>query len=219
MLQSIRNRIVIGENTGGVAQFSSTCGYYLPNSKIILNLPRQLIFIPGLEECIGYLPDYWLDTVEPEEEVLKWLDDPENYQFRYSNSYSELLENMGVSVVLPEDVKIIVPGTEIPDSLAEFSGKWYGLSDGILEHLLVVEKISSNKDVDAIYAWGVAYQWNINEPGWKRYRGVFENDKLILTDNENNIKITYSINPDGTMYSLYERPGIYSHTELEKLDK
>ena len=84
--RSVKNSIIIGENTGGSAQFSSTCGFYLPHSKFIANLPRQFIIIPNLEECVGYLPDYWLDTHEPVREVLKWLDDPENYQFKYSSS-------------------------------------------------------------------------------------------------------------------------------------
>ena len=68
--QSVKNRIVIGENTGGSAQFPSACGYCLPNSKFIANLPRHFIVIPGLEECIGYLPDYWLNTSEPVKEVM-----------------------------------------------------------------------------------------------------------------------------------------------------
>ena len=217
--QGIKNRLVIGENTGGVAQFSSTCGYYLPNSKLIINLPRQLILIPGLKECVGYLPDYWLDTNEPLEEVLKWLDDPDIYQFKYSISFKKMMETLKISAVLPEDVKIIPPSPKVPDSLAIFSGKWYGLSDGILDHLLVVEKIINGKEVDAIYAWGVAYQWGINQPGWKRYKAQFQNKKLVLTEKDSKIKITYKINSDGTMEAIYERPGIYSRAELTKLDK
>jgi hypothetical protein len=216
--QSVKNRMVIGENTGGVAQFSSTCGYYLPNSKIITNLPRQLIIIPGLEECIGYLPDYWLDTMDPLNEVLRWLENSENYQFTYSNSYKEMLKNMEMDAALPKNAKAITPSSDIPKDLAQYSGKWYGLSDGILEHLLLVEKISNSNDIDAIYAWGVAYQWNINEPGWNRYKGKFQKNKLVLTDKNASIKITYSINADGTMNGIYERPGIYSQTELTKLD-
>lgn len=77
--QSVKNRIIIGENTGGVAQFSDACEFYLPNSKFIAKLPRQFLIIPGLEECVGYLPDYWLDTSEPLEEVMRWLQDRDNY--------------------------------------------------------------------------------------------------------------------------------------------
>ncbi|NQV15172.1 hypothetical protein HQ531_06910 [bacterium] len=216
--QSIKNTIVIGENTGGVAQFSSTCEYYLPYSNLLLNLPRQLIFIPGLEECVGYLPDYWLDTREPVEEVLKWLKDPNAYQFKYTSSYKEMLKALDVSAVLPEDTKIVKPDSEIPDSLARYSGKWYGVSDGILDHLLVVEKIKSSKEVEAIYAWGVAYQWNIMEPGWERFKGEFEDERLVLRASGRNQTITYEINLDGSMTAIYERPGVRSFTEMSRID-
>ena len=216
--RSISNQIIIGENTGGSAQFSSTCEYILPHSKLILNLPRQLIFIPGLEECVGYLPDYWLDTCDPVEEVLSWLKDPQHYQFEYQNSYVEMLEAMTASIVLPEDVIIVTPSAKLSQSRADFSGKWFGVSDGILDHMLVVEKITNSRDVDAIYAWGVAYQWGINQPGWERFKGAFEGDKLVLKRADGGLTITYWINLDGTMGSVYERPGIYSRTDLAKLE-
>ncbi|MBC8375319.1 MAG: hypothetical protein H8E26_04680 [FCB group bacterium] len=214
---SMTNRITIGENTGGVAQFSSTCEYVLPHSRMVLNLPRQLIFIPGLEECVGYLPDYWLDTHEPLEEVLKWLETPEQYQFKYAQSYDEFLESLAITTVLPKDAQISAPGPDVPDSLARYSGKWFGVSDGILDHMLVVEKITNSTGVDAIYAWGVAYQWGINQPGWERFKGVFEDGKLLLKRTDGGQTITYWINSDGSMSSVYERPGIYSRTEMTKL--
>ncbi|NQT61489.1 MAG: hypothetical protein HQ556_00900 [Candidatus Marinimicrobia bacterium] len=216
--RSIPDQIIIGENTGGSAQFSSTCEYVLPHSRLVLKLPRQLIFIPGLEECVGYLPDYWLDTQDPVEEVMSWLKDPNHYQFQYPNSYAEMLETMTPSIVLPEDVKIARPSLEIAEAQTQFSGKWFGVSDGILDHMLVVEKITNSSDVDAIYAWGVAYQWGINQPGWERFKGVFEDGKLILGRADGSQTITYWINPDGNMSSVYERPGIYSRSELTKLE-
>ncbi len=213
---SVSDRIVIGENTGGVAQFSSTCAYVLPNSRLVLNLPRQLIFIPGLEECVGYLPDYWLDTHLPLEETLKWLESPEKYQFHYTETYEELVERLGLSTLLPEDVHIHQPDPDIPDSLAVFSGKWFGVSDGVLDHMLVVENISVSGEVNAIYAWGVAHQWGVN-PGYERFKGIFQNGKLVLQDKDRNLIITYEIRPDGSMDSWYKRPGINSYTEMVKL--
>ena len=217
--QSIKRRIIIGENTGGSAQFSSACGYYLPNSKFIANLPNQIILIPGLEECVGYLPDYWLDTMDPLGEVLKWIDDPDHYQFKYSCGYAEEMEKINISPALPEDIDIITPGSKVPNSLRVYSGKWYGVWNGILDHVLVIEKIDDNLEVDAIYSWGIAYQWDINKPGWKRYTGKFENEKLILTDDNTKIKITYRLNSAGTLNATYKRPGIFSRTTLTKMDK
>lgn len=216
--ESITNRVTVGENTGGVAQFSSKCAYTLPYSRLVLNLPRQLIFIPGLEECVGYLPDYWLDTNEPLNEVIKWLKTPEEYQFEYSQSYTELLGTLEMSAAPPPDSKISPPGGHIPDSLAQFSGKWFGVNDGVLDHLLVVEKINNPNDVQAVYAWGVAYQWGVNQPGWERFNGVFEGDKLVLKRVGGGLTMSYWMNPDGSMSSVYERPGINSQADLTKLD-
>ena len=215
---SIKNRITIGENTGGVAQFSSACAYVLPHSRLVLNLPRQLIFIPGLEECVGYLPDYWLDTHDPMEEILKWLKAPDQYQFRYRQSYAELLEALDVVTVFPEDTQISKPGPDVPDSLARFSGKWVGASDGILDHMLAVENISADGKVEAIYAWGVAYIWGLNNPGWARYKGEFHGSKLVLTAPNGILTISYEIRSDGSMDSWYRRPGIISYTELVRLE-
>ena len=215
---SLKDRITMGENTGGSAQFSSTCAYVLPHSRLVLNLPRQLIFIPGLEECVGYLPDYWLDTHDPMAEILKWLKSPDQYQFTYRHSYVELLEALDVVTVFPEDTQISKPGPDVPDSLARYSGKWVGASDGILEHMLAVENISADGKVEAIYAWGVAYIWGINSPGWARYKGEFQGSKLVLTAPDGMLTISYEIKPDGSMDSWYKRPGIISYSELVRLE-
>lgn len=216
--QSVKNSITIGENTGGVVQFSDDQQYYLPNSKIIAKLPRRLILIPGFEECVGYLPDYWLDTLDPIKEVISWLNDPENYQFKFSSSYNEMLEDNNLAPLLPADASIIAPGSKVPKTLRLFSGKWFGISGGILDHLLVVEKINDKLEVNAIYSWGVAYQWNINQPGWKRYEGKFENEKLILADKNSRTKITYKMNSNGTLDATYERPGVFSRITLTRLN-
>jgi len=217
--QSVRDRLLIGENTGGVSQFSSACGYYLPNSKFVANIPRHFVLIPGFEECVGFLPDYWLDSMEPVQEVLRWLNDPDNYQFTYSCKYDDMLKHLGLGASLPADVKIVVPGLTVPESLRVYSGKWFGISDGMLDHLLVVEKIESNSDVSAIYSWGVAYQWNINEPGWRRFKGRFEHNQLILADDKKGLKITYEYTSDGTLAATYERPGVFNQTELTKISR
>jgi len=217
--RAVKNSIIIGENTGGSAQFSSTCGYYLPHSKFIANLPRQFIIIPGLEECIGYLPDYWLDTMEPVEEVINWLDDPENYQFKYSTTYREMKNKVNVSPVIPKDVEIIPPGSKVPNSHWAFSGKWSGVWDGILENMLVVEKIDDNLKVEAIYSWGVAYQWNLNEPGWHRYTGKIDKHTLVLSDETSKTTITYRLNQDGILTATFQRPGIFSRAILKKVQE
>jgi hypothetical protein len=193
--------------------------YYLPNSKFVVILPRRFLLIPGLEECVGFLPDYWLDSMEPLKEVLYWLRDPDNYQFKYSSNFAEMLKKNNLAPVLPDDIKIISPSLKVPKLLRAFSGKWLGVSDGILDHMLVVEEINDNLEVNAIYSWGVAYQWNINQPGWQCYKGKFENQKLILADEKNKIKITYKLNSNGTLDATFECPGVFSCATLSRLDK
>jgi hypothetical protein len=214
--QSIRNRIVVGENTGGCGMFSSACGYYLPNSKLIVNLPRHFILIPGFEECVGFFPDYWLNTSDPLKEIMNWLKDPDNYRFTYSSSFDQEEKTNASSLVLPDDLELVAPGADIPANTARFLGKWFGVSDGVLDHLLIVEKIHSNDDIDAIYAWGTAPQWNIHKPGYRRFRGKIENQKLILTDGT--VTITYTFISEKELHSTYERPGVFSITELTKIE-
>ena len=181
-------------------------------------LPRQFILIPGLEECVGYLPDYWLDTHMPVGEVLRWLDDPDNYQFKYSTSYNDFAKKQNISPALPNDVKITNPGSKVPESIAAFSGKWFGIADGVLDNMLVVETIYANHQVDAIYSLGVAYQWGIDQPGWQRYKGKIENEKLLLTNDQSKLRITYELISDTTLLSTYQRPGIFSRTRLTKIE-
>lgn len=214
--ESIKNRILIGENTGGAGQFSSNCNYYLPNSKIIVRLPRHFIFIQGFEESVGYMPDYWLDTEDPFNEVIKWITDPENYCFKYQSSYTDMLKNKQNNIVLPDDVKILKPKPNIANELSKFSGRWFGLDGGVLEHVLVVEKITASNNIEAIYAWGNAPQWGV-ESGWMRMIGYFENGKLILEKND--IKIIYTLKPDRTMISLFEKPGVIAEARLIKMNE
>jgi hypothetical protein len=101
----------------------------------------------------------------------------------------------------------------------KFSGKWFGVVDGVLDHMLVVEKINDNLEVDAIYSWGVAYQWGIHQPGWTRYKGKILQNTIVLEDKANQIMITYRLNPDGTLEQTYQRPGIFSRSIMSKVYK
>ncbi|NUN08443.1 MAG: hypothetical protein HUU54_04630 [Ignavibacteriaceae bacterium] len=216
--QSVKNRIIIGENTGGVAQFSDLCEFYLPNSKFILRLPRQFLIIPALEECLGYIPDYWLDTNQPVEEVMRWLENRNSYQFRYGEPFNEFLKKNNYANVLPEKFSIVPPSVGIPDELKKFSGKWFGVADGILDNILIVEKIINRHEAEVIYSWGVAFQWGVGTPGWQRYTASIENGILTIRDKKQQVKITYSFNQDGTLNSVYERPGAISKTTLMRMN-
>ncbi|MCK4357522.1 MAG: hypothetical protein KAW92_02025 [Candidatus Cloacimonetes bacterium] len=82
--KSIKNNIFIGENTGGVGRFGEMLSYYLPNSNILLQLPSKIFFYPGYDcpEGVGFMPDYWLDLSRPVKEVVRWLMNPDTYQYK-----------------------------------------------------------------------------------------------------------------------------------------
>lgn len=57
---------------------------------------------------------------------------------------------------LPTDVRVVPPEAAVPQQLAAFSGKWSGVWDGILHHILVVEEITPPHAAVIVYAWGTA---------------------------------------------------------------
>ena len=217
----VKNRILIGENTGGSGMFSSACDYYLPNSKFIAKIPRHFILIPDFEECRGFLPDYWINTTEPVKEISDWLLNNQSYQFTYKSSFNQFLENRAKTsdLVFPENMTINPPPEAIPKELAKFSGSWFGVADGILNTAIVVEEIYNKHEAKAIYAWGVAPRWNINKAGWQRFSGKFQHGNLVLSDETKTQIITLKIMPNGKMEECYQRPGIYSKVILTKIEE
>jgi len=79
--KSVPGAVIIGENSAGVGTFGEVHSYGLPNSLIRMRIPSKLFLMPGFEEGTGFLPDYWLDSSEPVEEVVDWLNNPDTYQF------------------------------------------------------------------------------------------------------------------------------------------
>jgi len=216
----VKNRILIGENTGGSGMFSSACEYYLPNSKFIAKLPRHFILIPDFEECRGFLPDYWINTTEPLKEISAWIQNRKSYRFEYTHSFNEVLKNRANTsdLVFPENMTVQAPPEDIPEQFARFSGTWFGVDDGILNTAIVVEEIVNQHKAKAIYAWGVAPQWNINKAGWQRLEGEFRDGKLILPHQTSSQIITLKMLPDGKIEETYQRPGINTKIILTIID-
>jgi hypothetical protein len=55
---------------------------------------------------------------------------------------------------LPAHTKVIPPSSDVPRSIATFSGVWKGRWGDILPSILVVENIAASGDARVIYAWG-----------------------------------------------------------------
>lgn len=76
--KSLRNFILIGENTMGCNTFGNVASYELTNSHIICRIPNVINLCEDPADCIeggGFTPDYWVDSVDVESEVLRWIED------------------------------------------------------------------------------------------------------------------------------------------------
>ena len=79
--RSIPEAVVVGENSAGIGTFGDVLQYWLPNSRIRLQVPHKIFLMPGFGEGVGFAPDYWLDSSSPVEEVVDWLNNPQTYRF------------------------------------------------------------------------------------------------------------------------------------------
>ncbi len=77
----LKNSIFIGENSASSGSFRDVCMYILPNSKIKFQLPFKLFLFKDSYEGVGYVPDYWLDSKNPINEIINWIKNPEDYIF------------------------------------------------------------------------------------------------------------------------------------------
>lgn len=84
MARSVPNVVLVGENTAGCNRFGNIIVYCLPNSKIKFQLASSVSLLPGFEEGVGFMPDYWIDSADPVGEVVRWLNNPDTYRFRLS---------------------------------------------------------------------------------------------------------------------------------------
>jgi hypothetical protein len=116
---------------------------------------------------------------------------------------------------LPLDVRIVPPETAVLQQLAAFSGKWSGVWDGLLHHVLVVEEITPPHAV-VVYAWGTAPQWQIAQPGWSRVQGEFVDGALKLSL-RHPATAMYRLQPDGTLDAIYEWAGGISRANLTRV--
>ena len=70
--KSVKNNILIGENSAGVGLFGEVQSYILRHSMIRLGIPCK-IFLNGVNEGEGYLPDYWVDSPDLIGAVTQWI--------------------------------------------------------------------------------------------------------------------------------------------------
>jgi len=113
------------------------------------------------------------------------------------------LPQASASVPLPSDLRIVQPSTGVSKELGVFSGKWTGVWDGILNHILVVEEINPPHAI-AVYAYGAAREWGIDRPNWSRVRGEFIDGTTLKLSLPRPATVIYRMRQDGTLDATYE---------------
>ena len=61
-----------GCNSLGIGHFGDLCIYYLPNSQIVLWCPQK-VFDAGIQETVGFEPDFWIDSHDVVSAVLNHI--------------------------------------------------------------------------------------------------------------------------------------------------
>lgn len=59
LLEEEKNLFYIGENSGGCFNYGNVFCYQLPNSGMAIYLPSMKMKSGIIEECKGYMPNYW----------------------------------------------------------------------------------------------------------------------------------------------------------------
>jgi hypothetical protein len=126
-----------------------------------------------------------------------------------------LSQTLPQNVPLPADLKVVVPDASLPPDVKQFSGRWVGSwSDPGLDHVLVVEEISSPDHVTAVYAYGTNQY--VPKAGFTRVRGKIDARKLTFTL-RNGAVVTYVLALDGELKGEYERPGAIVRATMKRV--
>jgi len=120
------------------------------------------------------------------------------------------------NVPMPPGLRVLSPGNDVPAELAEFSGKWYGVWDNILEHVLVVKEVTPTHVV-VVYAVGTAPAWNIHQPRWYEVNAEFVDKALVVKFPRIQVTVTYKMNKDGMLSGTYESARGASRATLKQL--
>lgn len=118
------------------------------------------------------------------------------------------------AVPLPSDLKIVLPDASIPEEFARFSGKWHGLWDEKMGHILVVERIVTPEEVHVIYAYEKFPEYRAYTANWHRVIGKFKNGELYLELREGEIAIYKYKN--GRLIASYRKGPYHSVATLTK---
>lgn len=118
----------------------------------------------------------------------------------------------GGDVKLPDNVKIEPPASSVPAKRAAFSGRWQGIWDGPLAHVLIVEEVTTDEAV-VVYAWGPTSQV---QGGFSRVRAKFKDDTTLVVTLQRPATASYAMQPDGTLNGVYEWSGGIARAKMRR---
>jgi len=80
--KSLKNAIFIGENSMGCNTFGNVASYQLKHSGIVLRVPNMINLCKNPDDCAegkGFTPDFWVDALDVQAEVIRWLRNRKTY--------------------------------------------------------------------------------------------------------------------------------------------
>jgi hypothetical protein len=117
---------------------------------------------------------------------------------------------------LPDHPMIYPPATDVPASVAAFSGAWVGSWDGIVDHTLLVERIEG-RYVTLLYSWGIGADGKEpRTPGYSRHRGIIDGEGVLRLDLRNGAQVSYRPDGDGRLQARWTRGGHVFQATMEK---
>jgi predicted nucleotide-binding protein len=122
-------------------------------------------------------------------------------------------------VPLPRDLAIVPPTLHVPDSLARYSGRWEGVWDDMIQHELVVQKITP-LGAEVIYAVGDSKPWNITR-SFARRTGSFDEHAVLhlqLPRERGEARVAYRPTPDfSELHASFEYAGLTFHAVMKRV--
>ena len=119
-------------------------------------------------------------------------------------------------ILLPSDLALPSIAAEVPAEAAAFGGAWGGDAwQGLLPHVLVVERVNSDGTAGVVYALGDSSNGKI-KGSWSRHTGTISGGRLHCVFS-NGAVVDYVMNGDGTLLGQYVMEGRPSYVRLSRI--
>lgn len=119
-------------------------------------------------------------------------------------------------ILLPSDLAMPSIAVDVPAEVAAFGGVWGGDGwQGLLPHVLVVERINSDGTAEVVYALGDSSNGKI-KGSWSRHIGTISGGGLHFIF-PNGAVVDYVMNGDGTLLGRYVMEGRPSYVRLSRI--